>query len=143
MSDPIIHVPASTVPLSALAFGAIGEAAQPVTPAHPLPTLCAMPASTAEPLAGDASASGIVGPFVPEPGRPIWIRLEGSWSGVVQLRRSTDGGTTHAALTAAGGAWGRFTANACEAPVVETEAGVSYVLDVALLSGTLRYRVSQ
>jgi hypothetical protein len=143
MTDPIIHVAGNTVPLTALAFGAIEAIAQPVSAAHPLPTTSALPPSTAAPLTGAASASTIIGPFVPELGRPVWILLDGVWSGTVQLRRSTDGGATHAALTAAGGSWARFTANACEAPVVETEAGASYLVDIALLSGTVRYRVSQ
>lgn len=105
-------------------------------------TISLAPASST-PLTGNASASGPVGPFTPEIGRPIWIALSGTWTGSVQAMRSTDGGTTKLPLTAGGEAWGLFTGNACEQVTEETEDGATYYLDIVIDSGTLTYRVSQ
>lgn len=95
------------------------------------------------PLAGTASATATVGPFVPLDERPIWVTLSGAWTGAVQLRRSTDGGVTKLPLTAAGQAYGGYTANANEAVVEDSCADATYYLAVALTSGAVAYRVAQ
>jgi hypothetical protein len=63
MSDNRIHAPAVSVPLQATAFGALGEAAQPVTSISPLPVygprgLLTVTASFTRPADTTAYASG-------------------------------------------------------------------------------------
>ena len=102
-----------------------------------------MAAAGSTPLAGSSSASGSFGPFVPELGRPIRLTTAGTWTGSVQLLRSTDGGTTRLPLTAGGQGWGSYTANANEAVTEESESGATYYLGVTLSSGTISYRMAQ
>ena len=144
MSSSIpIDVPAPFVPAVGLSFGQPGADAVFVDAANPMPVRLARGPAAAIPLAGSASTSGRVGPFVPELDRPIHFTLSGSWSGRVRVLRSVDGGTTLDALTLAGEPWGVFTANANEPIAEESVAGASYYLELSLLGGTVIYRVTQ
>jgi hypothetical protein len=95
------------------------------------------------PLAGSASTTALVGPFVPVAGQPVVISLSGTWSGTVALLRSVDGGATRLPVTLAGRSWGQYTANACEPFWEEAEGAASLYLDIALQSGTVVYRLAQ
>ncbi|MFN2098880.1 hypothetical protein [Altererythrobacter sp. MF3-039] len=96
-----------------------------------------------EPLKGTTLVSILAGPFSPVPGISVMLELSGSWSGTVQLRRSSDGGATMHDVTLAGAQWGNYAANACEPVWEESEPGAELYLDIAINSGTLTYRVSQ
>ena len=95
------------------------------------------------PLTGTAAANLTAGPFAPLAGAPVTLRLAGTWSGSVQLSRSTDAGATRNPVTAGGLEWARFTGNACEQVWQESEAGALLYLDIVIASGSLSYRVSQ
>lgn len=138
-----VTAPAGAVPELALAFAASDGGAATVSAASPLPVLATPQPATSTPLAGTASASGTVGPFLPQLGRPIWLTLSGTWTGTASLLRSTDGGTTRLPLTVAGQPWGSFSANGQEPVVEESSAEASYYLAFSLQSGTAGYRVSQ
>ncbi|MFZ3485567.1 hypothetical protein [Sphingomonas sp. 3-13AW] len=143
MSSSIpIDVPATFVPAVGLSFGRPGTEAVFVDAANPIPVRLTH-AAAAAPLAGTATSSIRVGPFLPEPGRPIHLTLSGTWSGRATLLRSVDGGATAEPLTLAGAPWGIFTANANEPVAEESVAGTGYYLDFALASGTIAYRVAQ
>ncbi|WP_336961766.1 hypothetical protein [Sphingobium aquiterrae] len=143
MAPPQVDAPASFVPQQAIAFGSLGGPAVAVDAANPLPTVARPVAAQSMPLAGSASASGLIGPFQPELGRAIWVTLGGSWTGSVTVKRSVDGGATTQGLTIGGSSWAVFAANVNEPVAEESEAAASYYLDVALTSGTLTYRVAQ
>lgn len=142
-SSPKVRTPTGFVPEQAIAFTDASGASARVGRENPLPVTSPIHASTATPLAGTASASGAVGPFVPELGRPIMVSLSGGWTGSVQVLRSTDGGATRLPLTVGGLAWASFTANANEAVAEEHEDGATYYLAITLASGSLTYRVAQ
>ena len=143
MTDLPIQPPARYLPLVAIAFADDGGNGTTIDAAHPLPVSTLIAEAASDPPAGAAVASGSFGPFTPELGRPIWLTLSGSWSGSVAVKRSVDGGVTKLPLTVGGAAWGGFTGNACEPVAEESEAAAEYYLDVALVSGTLAYRVAQ
>lgn len=138
-----IQAPAGFVPVQALSFGGIGGTATAVDGDNPLPVATRLGAAGTAPLAGTAAASGTVGPFAPQLGRPVWLTLSGSWTGTVQLMRSEDGGATLLPLTLAGAPWGSFTANCNEPVAEETVAGATYHLALTLGSGSVTYRVAQ
>lgn len=141
---PTIQAPGSFAPETAIVFGSRGGVATPVDPANPLPIRTLMTASSAAPLAGSASASGTVGPFMPELGRPIRLVLSGNWSGTVQLLRSTDGGATKLPITYADGSpRGSWTGNVNAAVAEESVAGAAYYLGLTLGSGSVGYRMEQ
>ena len=113
-----------------------------VSEENPLPVTSSQGAALA-PLAGQASGSGLVGPFAASAGRIVSVTLSGAWTGRVTLQRSTDGGATRDALRVAGEPWASYTRSGCEQAWLESEDGVQYYLDIALETGTLAYRVSQ
>lgn len=139
---PPAVAPAAYIPFTALACASEG-ASVAVGPGNPLPVIATPGAAASAPLTGTTAASGTLGPFTPDPARPIHLTLSGTWSGNVRVKRSTDGGATRHPLTVGGIAWGAFTGNCCELVAEESEAGAQYYLDVTLASGTLAYRVSQ
>lgn len=138
-----VEVPAGFVPQYAMAFGAVDAPAVAVHQDNPLPVQAVRKPATSSPLTGTTTTSGLIGPFVPELERPIWITLGGEWSGSVELLRAANGGEAPLPLTAGGARWGRFTANANEAVADESEAGAHYYLSATLLGGALTYRVAQ
>lgn len=105
--------------------------------------MIARPPQAPPPLEGSATTSAIVGPFVPAALVPVFVTLSGEWTGTVRLLRSSDGGATKHPVTAGGGEWGAFSANACEPVWVESEEGAALYLDLAPASGTIAYRLAQ
>lgn len=141
--DPPVSVPSGYLTGQAIAYLAPNDHAVLVSTAAPLPVRLTPAAAVSTALIGQTSTSGAIGPFAPEPGRAIWLTLTGSWTGSVQLLRSTDGGATRLPLTAAGQPYASYTANANEAVIEDACAGVGYWLAVTLASGTLTYRLAQ
>jgi hypothetical protein len=144
MTEPQISSPAGFVPEYALAFGGRGSPAVAVDASNPLPITARLVAAGSTPLAGSAAASGIVGPFLPDLDRAIWLNLSGTWSGSVQLLRSTDGGATKLPLTYGDGTPKPSWTMPLQAVVAsETVAGASYWLAITVASGTVAYRMEQ
>jgi hypothetical protein len=143
MSQTKIDAPGGFVPQVAISYGANAAAPNAVDQGNPLPVQAGFAPATATPVSGNATASGAIGPFAPDLGRPIWVTLSGTWSGTVTVQRSTDGGATLRPLTIAGGAWGVFTANAQEAVGEESVTGATWWLVFQRSSGTLSYEVRQ
>ncbi|MEQ1543008.1 MAG: hypothetical protein HOO94_06280 [Novosphingobium sp.] len=141
MSTTPIQTPSTYVASHAAAYADTDGSAVVVSTSNPLPVSFGQPAAT--PLAGSASVSGLLGPYVPAPGRAVILSLAGTWTGTVKLVRSTDGGTTRQPLTAGGLVWGQYAANCCEAVWEESDAAATLYLDVTLASGTLAYRLAQ
>ena len=137
-----LRTPAGYVPQMAVAFANVGGDADLVSIANPMPTQ-EQPFVAAEPLTGTLASSGQVGPFQPRPGRAIVLTLAGSWTGMVKLLRSVDGGATRLPITANGLAYGQFTTNACEPVWEESEAAATLYLDATLSTGSLSYRLGQ
>lgn len=140
---PPIRIPAGFVPEHAMAFADSSGMAVPVGTGAPLPVRHAAVAAASAPLAGVLTASGVVGPFVPDTDRTIWLTLSGTWSGKAQILRSVDSGATLLPLTVGGQEWASFTANANEPVGEESVVGASWYLSVTLGSGSLAYRVQQ
>jgi len=118
-----IKTPAGYVPAFALGFSGPTGDLEIVDSVKALPVevsstdpLVVLPYAAPPPAAieGTSASNVLVGPFVPATGRPVVLTLAGTWEGEVQLKRSSDGGTTPYPLTA----WARYVANACE-PVWE------------------------
>lgn len=142
MPTPIpVSAPANYAPVSAIGFADADGTLAPVSADRPLPVI-ALAVPVPAPLAGLATGSTLAGPFVPSSARPVVLTLAGTWTGTVRVVRSTDNGTTRHLLTAAGSAWGVFTANCCE-PVWEETADAALYLDIALTSGSASYRIAQ
>lgn len=137
-----VSAPAAYAPVSAIGFAEADFTLSPVSADKPLP-VCPVSVPAPSALVGSASASTVTGPFAPNSDKPVIVALTGTWSGTVKLLRSTDGGTTKLPLTAAGQAWGLFTANCCEPVWEETVIGAALYLDITLGSGTVNYRVGQ
>lgn len=136
-----VSSPAGYAPLTAVGYSESDSSFSVVAADKPLPVnTFAVPAPAA--LAGTTATSGVAGPFIPVPARPVVLALSGTWSGTVRVLRSIDGGTTKLPLTAAGQPWGQFSSNCCE-PVWEEAAGASLFIEMALNSGTLTYRMAQ
>lgn len=94
-------------------------------------------------LEGTSATTQVVGPFVPEPGVPVWLTLSGTWTGTVRVSRSVDNGATKHPLTAAGEPWAVFTTNCCEEVHDESESEAELYLDITRSSGTVEYRLAQ
>jgi hypothetical protein len=141
MTSPPISVPAGFAPVYAVGFSDIGGKLALVSDVEPLPVTMAAPAPA--PLAGQASASEVAGPFEATPARVIVVTLDGEWNGTVRLLRSTDGGLTKVPLRAGGLPWAEYSEPGTEQAWLETEEGASFYLDILLTSGSLTYRVSQ
>lgn len=137
-----LKTPAGYVPQMAIAFANSGGDAEPVSATNPLPHQ-ELPFVAAPALTGATTTSGVVGPFAPRAGRAVMLALSGTWTGSVKILRSVDGGATKVGLTAAGSAWGIFTANVCEPVWDESEAAATLYLDIALTSGAVSYRLGQ
>lgn len=146
MTTPFtVQAPAGYAPCVALAFGSLDGAFTAVDAANPLPVASqpSQAAATSTPLTGTASANATAGAFAPQLGRPIGLTLSGSWTGTVQLLRSTDGGTSKLPVTVGGAAWASFTGN-CNEPVwEENDAAATFYLAFTLTSGSVTYRVAQ
>lgn len=148
MPNVPISYPARYAPGVALNFADTGGEATLVSQSNPLPvTLAASSPNTGTtspaPLSGTAASPQVAGPFTALAGKPIVLTLSGTWTGTVQLLRSINGGATRHPVTAAGGAWARFAANACEPVWEENESGAQFYLDLAPATGTITYRMAQ
>ena len=137
-----ISSPASYVAPAAIGFADPDGDLALVCENAPLPVTPKRPPAPA-PLTGLASVSSVVGPFVPQRDGAVHLELGGDWSGIVQVQRSTDGGTTRSAVTAGGLPWARFDQNVNEVVWQESEQGASLYLDIAITTGVVSYRVSQ
>jgi len=138
-----ISPPTSYVAPTAVGFAdAAGELAL-VCDGMPLPVTAARAGEAPAPLAGSATQSTVTGPFAPLADAPIHLELGGTWSGRVELQRSTDGGATRNGVTAGGMPWASYTGNVNEPVWQEGERGATFYLAITLDSGTLTYRVSQ
>ncbi|MDZ4307486.1 hypothetical protein [Allopontixanthobacter sp.] len=113
-----------------------------VTAITPLP-VSVTAATPPPPMAGTASASGLVGPFATAAGMPIHLQTGGTWEGRVSLLRSVDGGATTSGLTAAGMRWASFTVNVNEVVWQDSDPAATFYLAITLASGAVSYRVSQ
>ncbi|WP_159980026.1 MULTISPECIES: hypothetical protein [unclassified Novosphingobium] len=143
MSNNPISLPGGYAPAFAIGFAdAQSGMLSLVDGARPLPVQTVTPA-VAQSLEGTASVNGSVGPFVPAPGRPVYITLAGNWQGTVTVQRSTDVGATRYPLTVGGQAWGIYQANACEPIWEEYENGAALYLSIVMTAGSLRYRFAQ
>ena len=140
MPSPI-QTPSAYSVSRAVAFADVDGTALLVSSTVPLPVT--MGQAVTSPLAGSTAATGIVGPFIPVLGRPVILSLQGSWTGTVKVVRSTDGGATKLSLTVGGSLWAQFPGNCCEAVWDESDAAARLYLDIALMSGSVSYRLAQ
>lgn len=138
---PEISVPAGYAAAMAVGFADDASALAVVSRDRPLPVIFGAASPTM--LQGNTSVSQQVGPFDAVAGGIIVVALSGTWSGTVQLLRSSDDGVTIAPLRVGGLVWGTFTKSGCEQVWSETQTGVTFFLDIDLQSGTLEYQVSQ
>ena len=137
-----VQTPAGYAPAFALGYADENDDFVLVSASSPIPT---SPGDRPRPmpLEGTTSTSMVVGPFAPIPGVSVILELGGSWTGTVQLQRSSDGGTTLRDTTMGGAQWGRYLANACEPVWDESDPDAELYLSISIDSGTLDYRVSQ
>lgn len=154
MPKPVLS-PANYIPQFAMSFANADGTAALVNTAAPLPVAVissavqpvngsvAITLPTTPPLVGTASASAMLGPYVPVVGRSVMLTLTGTWSGSVQVLRSVDNGVTKVPLTVGGATWALFTVNCCEAVWDESEAASTLYLQATLSAGTLNYRIGQ
>lgn len=102
------------------------------------------PASVTTPVTGLATADMNTAALVPQLGRNLYLTLSGTWTGTVQLQRSTDAGATWNAVTYGGGLpWGKYTANCDEVVETPTDGASQYRLNIDIATGSLRYRLAQ
>lgn len=101
--------------------------------------------ASSSPVSGNATVGSSPSlPFVPQLGRDMYLTLAGSWTGTVQVQRSTNGGTTWNNITVAGGqVWGRYTAPCDEVVETPTDGASTYRLLFTISTGTLSYRLAQ
>ncbi|MHA6316796.1 hypothetical protein ACXYN8_03935 [Altererythrobacter sp. CAU 1778] len=142
-----IQMPAGFATATAVGFADQNGEFVVISADNPLPTSgSAEPGANGAPptpLAGTASSSAIVGPFVPLAGRPVILTIQGSWTGVVRLMRSTNGGATKLPVTLAGDPWAVFSTNIAEPVWQESEEGAELYLHLEPSSGAMTYRLSQ
>ena len=101
-------------------------------------------AATSTPLVGNALGSGETPSFTPQLGRDMYITLTGTWTGSIQVQRSTDAGSTWNNITIGGGQpWGVYTTNCDEVLDQPTDAAGIYRLAFTIDSGTAAYRLAQ
>lgn len=92
------------------------------------------------PVSGSLAATGQSAVFTPSPGRPVRLRLSGTWVGTAKVQRKDRGDATWRDMTAGGAAWASFTAN-CNEDVDEASEDAQYRVDFTRTSGTLEYRL--
>lgn len=144
MAKPPVSTPAGFAPTFAIGYSDAEAKLTTVTLADPLPVTMTTAASPAPPaLSGQTAAPLVAGPYNAAPGLPVTVALSGTWTGSVQLLRSIDGGATRLPLRIGGSAWGTFDEPGVEQVWIDNETGVSFYLDIAPISGTVSYRVSQ
>jgi hypothetical protein len=93
-------------------------------------------------VSGTFTVAGNSAWTTPRKGSPFNVTVEGTFSGVVQLVRSFDGGVTRQIITKDGVQAYYWTSPASE-QVEEPESGVLYRLEcLSLASGSIPYRIS-
>jgi len=103
-----------------------------------------VPAATSTPVSGSVTADGNSTAFTPQLGRDMFLTLSGTWTGSVQVQRSTDAGATWNDITIGGGTtWGHYTANCDEVVATPTDSAGTYRLALTVASGTIVYRLAQ
>lgn len=139
----LVKLPAAYAPQFAIAFGTVGGDATAVDQNTPLPveTRMRQAAAASSPVAGTMNASGSSAAFTPELGRPIWVRLSGSWMGMVTLERRIGTGAWYPVTL--GGETLAWTANRNEPACEESVVGAQYRLNFARTSGALDHEVLQ
>ena len=142
MNDIPIKTPAGYAPAFAIGTRRSDGSFALVGPDAPIAVSSAVGPVPAA-LSGETSESVVAGPFEPSPFTPVYLTLSGSWTGSVRLLRSTDGGATKVPVTVGGAQWAQFADNACEPVWSETEAGATLWLELAPMSGTIEWRLSQ
>ena len=139
--------PAQYVPPHAVAFANADGSAALVSGNRPLPVAMSGGVSVALPVTaavvGTTTITKVAGPYIPVQGRSVMMTLSGTWSGSVQIMRSTDGGATLVPLTMGGGSWGVYSGNCCEPVWDESEAAASLWLQITVTAGSLTYRIAQ
>lgn len=101
-------------------------------------------AASSTPLTGTINTTGPTPVFTPQLGRDMYLTLSGTFSGTVQVQRSTDNGATWNNITISGGQqWGRYTGACDEVVETPTDGASKYRLDVTLSSGSVTYRLAQ
>jgi hypothetical protein len=99
-------------------------------------------ASGTTPVTGTFTASGNSAVFVAQPGRAVWVKLNGTFSATITVQRCSDGtATTAQAITVGGASYAVFTAPCQEAVSSEDDTGVGYLLNCAWTSGTVNYQL--
>lgn len=100
--------------------------------------------ASSTPLIGTANADGNSAAFTPQLGRDMYLTLSGTWTGTVQVQRSTDDGASWNNITVGGGnVWGRFTTNCDEVIDHPTDGNATYRLNIDIATGTVAYRLAQ
>jgi hypothetical protein len=110
-------------------------------------------AATSTPLTATISDTNThaLGPFAPQYSRQIWLTLNATAaaSGVAQLLRSNDGGTTRIGVTQGGSVAGCYQFSGVTGAIVnepiltETDATATYFLSITLTAGSVTVRVAQ
>lgn len=93
-------------------------------------------------LVGESSVSEVIGPFDPPQKEYLWLELTGSFTGSVELLRSTDDGATLQPLTEKGEQVARFTGPCCEIVHYETSGRARLFLRTTLTAGQVSYRLA-
>lgn len=149
---PSASAPGNFAPINAPCVVQPDMTCHAIDATHPLPTAGpSSNAATSTPLTGTDSTIGttIYGPFSPQLGRDVWVRIIGAGaSGSAQLLKSDDGGTTKYGITAGGNAWATWTFSAVTGPIVNEQVVTpsdvaTYYLTVTLTAGSATYRLGQ
>lgn len=143
MPNPPISVPAGFAPAFALGYSDAQSNLTMVTATAPLPVSVSNAATAPAPLTGQTATAAVVGPFNAVAGLPVIVALSGTWTGTVQVLRSTDGGATRLPLRIGGSSWGTYHESGVEQAWIDNENGVSFYLDITPATGSVTYRVSQ
>ena len=103
-----------------------------------------VPAATSTALVGSTSVDAASAHFTPQLGRDMYLTLTGTWTGSVQVQRSTDNGASWNNITIGGGqVWGRYTGNCDEVVDTPTDGSAIYRLNIDITTGSVAYRLGQ
>jgi hypothetical protein len=108
------------------------------------PTVATLGTPSSTSVTGTVSASTSSAIFTPDLLRSIWVHTWGTWTGTVQLMRSTNGGLTwYPITTSSGTVKGQWTTNVNAAITEETCIGAVYQIQFTWTSGTMNYEIRQ
>jgi hypothetical protein len=101
-------------------------------------------AASSSPITGTVTTTGNTPTFTPQLGRDMYLTLSGTFSGTVQVQRTTDNGSTWNNITISGGQqWGHYTGACDEVVETPTDSASKYRLSITLSSGSVTYRLAQ